>query len=83
MPYWVVVDRDQPSFYRYLKRHMEEPGEVAVVMDRRFGERRRRTEMTATDTRRRDRRVPFNLRELPVMPGAGFRIFPAASPLPT
>lgn len=82
VPYLVVVQQNEPSLYSYLKWHMEEPGEVAVILDRRFGERRRRSEPVAGGFRRGDRRGFINPREILGMPDMGFQIFPAQGPLP-
>lgn len=83
MPHLVIVRRDEPSLYGYLKHHLEEPGEVAVIPDRRLGDRRRRSEPVAGDFRRGDRRGFINPREILGMPDLGFQIFPTAAPLPS
>jgi hypothetical protein len=57
MAFLVVVRRDEPALFSYLKQHFQEP-EVTVVMDRRHGERRRHQEPGRSDDRRlQDRRA--------------------------
>lgn len=51
-----IVARSQPHLYEYLRRSYEEPGRVAVIYDRRFGERRRQTVGSPAERRRADRR---------------------------
>jgi len=56
MAFLVVVRRDEPGLFRYLQQHFQEP-EVSVMMDRRYGERRRQEGSAGEDRRRKDRRV--------------------------
>lgn len=83
MPHLVIVRRDEPSLYGYLKHHLEEPGEVAVIPDRRLGDRRRRPAQVADEGRQGDRRAPANPGEVLGMPDLGFQIFQTAAPLPS
>ncbi len=83
MPYLVIVRRDEPSLYGYLKHHLEEPGEVVVIPDRRLGERRRRPAPVADESRQGDRRGTTESREALGMPSMGFQIFPTAALLPS
>lgn len=55
MGFLVVVRRDEPTLFRYLQQHFQEP-EVSVLMDRRYGERRRLSSGVADNRRRADRR---------------------------
>ena len=52
MPILFVVKRSRPSLYRALKRLVERPGLIAVLLERRRGERRRRREPIAFQERR-------------------------------
>jgi hypothetical protein len=57
MAFLVVVKRDEPMLFEYLQQHFQEP-EVAVLIDRRHGDRRRREGEVADNRRRRqDRRT--------------------------
>jgi hypothetical protein len=71
MGYLVVVKRDEPSLFRYLQAHFQEP-DVRVLMDRRHGERRCGDQPVDSERRRADRRtVPVD--EDPLWP-FGFRV---------
>jgi hypothetical protein len=52
----MIVARDQPLLYERLRLEFEADHEVAVVLDRRLGERRREPHPVARDERRADRR---------------------------
>lgn len=57
-PCLVVVSRQWPSLYEYLRMRLRERPEIAVVMDRRWEERRRMAGRMEVDSRRgSDRRV--------------------------
>ncbi len=56
MAFLVVVKRDEPDLFDYLRQHFQEP-EVAVLLDRRRGERRRGGQAVPEERRQRDRRV--------------------------
>jgi hypothetical protein len=54
-----IVARQQPHLYSYLLREFSEEPDVQVIMDRRFGERRRRGDRRTVprgDRRQGDRR---------------------------
>ena len=54
-----IVSRQQLDLFRYLSREFCAESDVAVILDRRYGERRSRAERRATprgDRRRTDRR---------------------------
>lgn len=51
-----IVSRDNPDFYNYLTERFSGDAKVCVILDRRLGERRRRTESVAVERRRADRR---------------------------
>lgn len=60
----LVVARDQHSLYEYLRQDFADEPEVRVVMDRRMGERRRRSEPRRDNERRAgDRRSQAPLAE--------------------
>jgi hypothetical protein len=52
----VIVPRTAPALFAYLKGKFAEDPTISVIMDRRSGERRRRTDAPATERRRGDRR---------------------------
>ena len=54
--YVAVVRRDQTRRFAELKQHLEEPGVVRVIWDRRVGERRSAPQGMSQDRRRNDRR---------------------------
>ncbi len=56
MAFLVVVKRDEPDLFKYLQEHFQEP-EVQVMLDRRYGERRRSEAAIGDERRRRDRRA--------------------------
>ncbi len=51
----IIVARQHPDLYHYLRKRFAEP-RIAVILDRRLGERRRQTVNVAAERRRRDRR---------------------------
>jgi hypothetical protein len=53
----LVVARNQPSLYAYLRLDFADDPDVAVVMDRRVGDRRRREEPWSAERRREERRM--------------------------
>lgn len=53
----MIVARDRPDLYDRLRQEFNNDRAVAVVLDRRFGERRREVVESATaEQRQRDRR---------------------------
>ena len=52
----MIVARDQPLLYERLRLEFEGDPDLAVVLDRRQGERRRRPHVVHEDQRRADRR---------------------------
>ncbi len=52
----VIVPRTAPALFAYLKDKFAEDPTISVIMDRRTGERRRRSDAPATERRRGDRR---------------------------
>lgn len=59
-----IVSRQQPDLYRYLAREFSSESDVEVILDRRFGERRTRTDREAMrygERRRSDRRTQVDL----------------------
>lgn len=71
----MIVSRDRPALYEHLRTEFEGDHGIAVVLDRRLGERRRASEPVTPEQRRADRRrqdVDQQLRRLgwaTVMPG--------------
>ena len=59
----LVVARNQPVLYTYLKEDFASEGDVQVVMDRRVGERRRDRLSWEPERRRADRRAYPDLRD--------------------
>lgn len=57
----VVVGRGHLSRFEFLRRHLEEPGLVEVIWDRRLRERRHQTRPLALERRRGERRQPLPL----------------------
>lgn len=55
--YLFIVSREQPGLGDYMASHFSDEPEVAVVLDRRFGDRRRRDDAVPEDRRRSERRV--------------------------
>jgi hypothetical protein len=51
-----IVSRHRPKLLEYLTREFADNAEVAVIVDRRIGERRLREVEPGTDRRRADRR---------------------------
>jgi hypothetical protein len=62
-----IVARYNPQLYEYLQREFSHDARIRIIMDRRVGERRQRTEVTAGERRQNDRRqhvdVDAHLRE--------------------
>jgi hypothetical protein len=52
----VIVPRTAPALFAYLKEKFAEDATISVIMDRRTGERRRRSDAPAAERRRGDRR---------------------------
>jgi hypothetical protein len=52
----IIVSREQAELYASLKRDFAHDPEITVLMDRRFGERRRAASMPAPERRRQERR---------------------------
>ena len=52
----LIVARDEPRLYERLRMEFEGDDELAVVLDRRVGERRRTPNVVNRDLRRADRR---------------------------
>jgi hypothetical protein len=52
----ILVARGEPDLYDYLLRRLAGVGKVAVIADRRRGERRQRVEARAPERRRGERR---------------------------
>ncbi len=76
-PQWlIIVHRDKPDLYAKLRQSFSGASLVAVMFDRREGDRRREREGAPTDRRRRDRRRPPSHRE--TSPEARFRLIQQA-----
>jgi hypothetical protein len=56
MRYRCIISRKDHELYEYLKHHFAGRADVEVILDRRQGERRQRTESSPTERRRADRR---------------------------
>ena len=52
----VIVPRTAPALFAYLKEKFAADPTISVMMDRRSGQRRRRSDMPVTERRRGDRR---------------------------
>jgi hypothetical protein len=52
----VIVSRQHPDLYVYLRDRFAAAADVAVILDRRVGERRRKQVPAEREHRRRDRR---------------------------
>ena len=52
----MIVARDRPILYERLRDEFDGDGSVAVVIDRRAGERRRQPESVTAEQRRAERR---------------------------
>ena len=63
-----IVARDRPELYEQLKGNFTDEPDVHVILDRRFGERRRRRDGRSPERRQADRRsrplVDANVRAL-------------------
>jgi hypothetical protein len=53
----LIVARNQPQLYVYLKDDFANDADVRIIIDRRRGERRRAVTGTSDDRRQSDRRV--------------------------
>ncbi len=53
----LIVARDQPGLYVYLRHDFAEDADVRVIMNRRVRERRRQPMSVADERRRTDRRA--------------------------
>jgi len=62
-----IVARYNPQLYEYLQREFSHDERIRIIMDRRVGERRQRTEVATGDRRQQERRqhqhVDVHLRE--------------------
>ncbi len=54
--YLLIVARNQPDLWRYLKDNFAEDGKVEVILDRRRGERRQRLHPHEPERRHAERR---------------------------
>ncbi len=54
--YLLIVSRDRPDLYEYLKRQFSEVENFEVLLARRLGERRQRAETHEPERRRAERR---------------------------
>jgi len=52
----VIVPRTAPALFAYLKDKFADDATISVIMDRRIGERRRRSDAPAMERRSGDRR---------------------------
>jgi hypothetical protein len=52
----MIVSRERPALYEHLRTEFQGDRGIAVVLDRRFGERRRLSEPATPEQRRADRR---------------------------
>ena len=68
----VIVRRDDPLLYSYLKTQFERSGDTVVVQDRRVGERRQGPVTVAQEGRKRDRRTPTMLKQTRELKDLGF-----------
>ncbi len=78
----VVVRRDQPSLYAYLRQGFEGIGPVEVILDRRQGEKWPGPETTETEGSRADRRRPGTMKERVRWRSFGYRVAPSNGDLP-
>jgi hypothetical protein len=53
----VIVSREHPDLYVYLRDRLAADPDVEMILDRRLGERRRELQPTQPQRRRRDRRT--------------------------
>ena len=56
MRYLLIISRDEPKLYEYLKNHFAGRPDVDVVFDRRHRQRRQRTASAPLERRQADRR---------------------------
>ena len=59
--YLLIVARNQPDLWRYLKGNFAGDEKVEVILDRRRGERRQRSQPHEPDRRQAERRRPPSL----------------------
>jgi hypothetical protein len=52
-----IIARHEPELYSYLKNKFAGRPDIGVILDRRVGERRRRSEPNGQERRRVDRRT--------------------------
>jgi hypothetical protein len=52
----VIVPRTAPALFAYLKDKFADDSTISVIMDRRSGERRQRSDAPTTERRQGDRR---------------------------
>jgi hypothetical protein len=52
----VIVSREHPDLYVYLRDRLAADPDVDMILDRRLGERRREKRLASTERRRRRRR---------------------------
>ena len=52
----VIVPRTAPALFAYLKDKFADDATISVIMDRRIGERRRRSDAPTMERRQGDRR---------------------------
>lgn len=72
----IVVRRDKPDLYHNLCSAFEGVPQMAVILDRREGERRREISPGKDDQRRAPRRSPLTVEELELWETIGFRLIP-------
>ena len=56
MRHLLIISRDEPKLYEYLKNHFAGRPDVDVVFDRRQAQRRRRAELAPLERRQAERR---------------------------
>lgn len=71
MPQLVIVRRDDHLLYSYLKTHLERR-DIAVIQDRRAGERRQGPVAVDLDGRKGDRRTSMMLKQTRELKDLGF-----------
>jgi len=59
--YLLIVARNQPDLWRYLKQNFAGDEKVEVILDRRRGERRQRVQAYGPERRRAARRGPSSI----------------------
>jgi hypothetical protein len=76
----LIVTREQPSLYTYLRQDFADDPDVVVILDRRRAERRRLPIPTPQERRRAPRRTRHDLADR--LASVGFAVVPAASAEP-